>query len=163
MPGTRTAPTVGGTPSYYLVSFTFLDESGDTRSVTMRAPATVTDAQIETTAAALQAASNASIWKVSKSAEYEGALSASNALEDAYPSVYDNISIGFRNTSNGAQQTGYIPAPLTDIVDADSPVVSDALFTAVRAAFLAVVGSGYAARFARFTERREINARKPAN
>jgi hypothetical protein len=128
----------------------------------MRAPAAVTDAQIETAAAALQAASNASIWKVSKSAEYEGALSASNALEDSYPSVYDNVSIGYRANATGAQQTGYIPAPLTAIVDADSPVVSDALFTAVRAAFLAIVGTGYVARFARFTERREINQRKPA-
>ena len=163
MAGTRTAPAVNGTAQYKSASFSLVDASGDIRSVTLRVPAAATNAQIEAVGAALQAATSASVWKIEVQDTYEGSLATSNAEAEFDGSVFDNISIGFRDIGTGATQTAYIPAPVPALVgEGDDVDIEAALFTAYRDAVDTALAANYTPRYTRFTERREINPRKPA-
>jgi len=159
MPGTRTAPTVDGiAPSYLAVSVSFIDAVGDPRTVTIQAPAGTAVADIEAYVNALQAASNASIWKVSVQEIYEGVESIANALAAVRESVDDSIVIHYKNALRVSQRV-YIPSFLDTLtlVGTENPDVTDALFAAVNLTALDVLGGTYAAKTARVTERREIN------
>jgi len=158
----RTAPTVDGVPNERAVSFSFIDASGDERSVRIVNDVAATNAEIEALAAALAAATNASLWRVKSEQLYIGAKQASDATNQTYPSNYDNVVINLKLSTLVTQQ-GYIPAPQGVMIPAGDVVdVSNALYTAVRDAYLTVVGSGYAAQSVRFTERREKNESTPA-
>lgn len=163
MAGTRTAPSVDGTPTYKQISIALLDFSGDLRSVSLRVPAGATNAQIEAVVAKLQASTQASIYRVEVQYVYEGAVATSNATSDENSSVFDNISIGFKDTGTGASQTAYIPAPITSLMGAGDIVkTGETAYTEYRDAARTALAGNYAARFTRFSERREINKRQPA-
>lgn len=163
MAGTRTAGTVDGSGVRKDLSITFVDASGDTRTVTLQLPDSASNAQMEAIVAAMQAASNASIWRVGVEEVYEGAFSNDNAEDEVYPSVFDNVTIGYRQVSTGLSKTAYIVAPEAALVGEGDEVQTDnAEYSAVKSAVLAALGSGWETRFTRFTERREINKRKPA-
>lgn len=163
MPGTRTAgdPT-SVSPTSVRVSYRFIDESGDLRSVSYDTTNSVTDQQIEDVAAALQPASNASLYDIVVSRSYAGDRLASNASSNAYPSVYDNIALGLKNLTFNAQQTAYIPAPVKTLVPTGDTVDTAAsLYTAWRTAVLALLQGSYTVRQARLTERVERNEGVP--
>lgn len=163
MPGTRTAPTVDGSITGQRVSFRLIDSRGDRRSVSARSLTAVTDADVEALAVALQAATNASLYSVTITDLYEGLALGSNAVEAVVESVYDNVSINFKDVPGDRQQTMFIPAPLGDyILDGDVVDTADTVYTAVRDAFDTVLGGNYDAVTVTFTERRDKNDKVPA-
>jgi len=161
----RTAPTVNGTPTYQQVSLGFIDYTGDQRSIAFNVPAGVTVAQIEAAAEAIAAGSNASLFKISSNAIYEGSSSKSNATSGAnHSSVFDNIVLLYRNPTTRATQDGFVPAPIDDLFleGTDTPDVDPAGDLAgIVSAIEALLGAAaWNAISARFTERREINQRE---
>jgi len=162
MPGTASAPTVDGTPLYDRVSVHYVDASGDIRSDTIQIDPGTTDAQIQTMVGLIQGNSNASIYKVERTAVYASAPNPTNAVSAVYPSVYDNVVLLFKTLLNQSQNI-FIPAPDEDIMpaDSDSPDTA-ALIPTVVAIINVLEGTGttdWSGVSARFTERREKNQR----
>lgn len=158
MAGTRTAPTVDGSPVSKSVSIGLIDAQGDVRSISLVAAAGATNAQIEALVAAVQAATNASVWRVTVGEVYNGAESKGNAANAVVESLYSNIVYHVKESATSSQRA-YIPAPLETLfnTDTDQPDPTDALLTAWFTAVLAVVGNTYTGQSIRYTERREIN------
>lgn len=158
MAGTRTAPTVDGTPTFKQVSISLIDAQGDIRSVSLYAKSAATVAEIEAMVAAQQAITNASIYQVSVSDVYNGARQTSNADDAVVNSVYSNIVYHVKASPSDSQR-GYVPAPLDALFDAGTDTVDldNALLGTWFASVLAVVGSSYTGQSVRYTERREIN------
>lgn len=155
---TRTAPTVDGTPSRVRVSMTLIDSVGDIRSVSLYAPNGVTAVEIEALAAALQAATNASLYKVEQSLVYEGAAAKSNADENVFNNIGDNIIYHVKASATDSQRA-YVPAPLESVFTpaTENPDPANPLLTAWFTAVLGVVGNNYTGVTVRFSERRDIN------
>lgn len=162
MPGTRTAPAVDGTPLYDKLAIHYVDASGDTRSDSLQIDPTATNAQIESLVNLIQAQSNASIYKVERTAAYSSNAQPASALAEVYPSVYDNVVLLFKTPMNQSQNT-FIPAPDADIMPTDSDVPDVVALLPLRLAWQAVLeGTGtvdWQSVSARFTERREKNQR----
>lgn len=156
MPGTRTAPTVDGTPSYINASFTFYDYTGEQRTDTYQFDADSTNAEIEAFAAALQAASNGTLWRIKKSDTYNSVGDPTNALEEVWENAQDNIVLLAKDALNNSQDL-FIPAPInamflegTENIDPTSTTLADVISTA-----LPMLAS-YGIVSARFTHRRQI-------
>lgn len=155
---TRTAPTVDGTPTAKHVSIKMIDSVGDTRSVSVYATAAATNAEVEALVAATQAATNASIAEVTVSDVYLGAIAKSNADEDVFNNIGDNI-IYHVKASPTQSQRAYIPAPLESVMTdgTEMPDPDNALLVTWFGAVLAVVGGNYVGVTVRFNERRDLN------
>lgn len=156
MPGTRTAPTVDGSPSYINASFVWYDYTGDQRTDTYQFDGDSTNAEIEALAAALQAASNATLWRIKKSDTYNSVGDPSNALEEVWENAKDNIVLLAKNAANNSQDF-YIPSPINDmfIEGTESIDPTDTTLNAVLTA-IAPMQAGYGFVSARFTHRRQI-------
>lgn len=152
MPGTRSAPTVNGTPTKTVLSMSFYDaDEGDT-TVSFQIDPAATDAEIEALVVAAQAGSNASIYDVSVSQVYQGIGLASNALADDYVSVKDAVRFSNKQLASGAYIRAYLPAPLGNMVYNGTVVVGDAQYIAWRDAVITVLPSGFAALNAGFVQ-----------
>lgn len=152
MPGTRSAPTVNGTPTKTLLSISFFDaDEGDT-TVTFQIDSGATDAEIESLVVATQAGSNASVYNVQITQQYSGVGLASNALADDYVSVKDAVRFSNKQLALGAYIRNYLPAPLGDMVFNKQVVTSNAAYIAWRDATIVVLPSGFAAINAGFVQ-----------
>lgn len=152
MPGTRSVPTVNGTPTKTVLSMSFYDaDEGDT-TVSFQIDPASTDAEIEALVVAAQAGSNASIYDVSVAQVYQGIGLASNALADDYVSVKDAVRFSNKQLASGAYIRAYLPAPLGNMVYNGTVVVSDAQYIAWRDAVIAVLPTGFAALNAGFVQ-----------
>lgn len=152
MPGTRSAPTVDGTPTYKSVSASLYDaDEGDT-TVTFRIDAASTDAEIEAYIVALQAGSNASVYDVRVEDVYQGIGLASNALADDYVSVKDAVRFSNKELSTGAYIRAYLPAPLGDMVFNKQVVISNTAYQNWRDAVIVILPTGFAALNAGFVQ-----------
>lgn len=153
-----TAPT---SITFRRVSMSFIDGSGDKRSVSLRVPAGATGAQAQALATALGAASQANLysWTLEDVHAENATTSGTGDLER--DSVYDNVVMLFKNVGTGASQNGFIPAPVPAVMlnESDTPDRDNALFEAVEEAVEAILGSGWDGVSTRYTERREINDR----
>lgn len=162
MPGTRSAPTVDGTPPFQQVSYQFIDSTEDIRSISIQFPPGTTSAQIEAVAVQLQALSNASLYNIAVRAVYGSNPDVSNALAAVHISVYDNVVVLFKDQLNHSQDI-FIVAPTTDLQpdDSDTPVGSEltALILAVTNGLEQGTTDDWQAVSARYTERREKNQR----
>jgi hypothetical protein len=160
MPGTRTAPDVTGAATRKLVSFRWIDNSGDIRGDSIYFDIAATQAQIEAVLAALVAGSNASLFEVHVASVWVGTAAPANALNAGRsPSLYDNIVLHFKDDTTLASQRLFIPAPIEAymVATTDTPDVTD-LSTLVTAAETALAGA-YDVKSARYSERREINTK----
>lgn len=163
MAGTRSAPTVDGSPTFIQVGVRLVDSRGDLRTVSLRVAAGTLPASIEAMVAALQVATNASVYEVQVTERYATNPLASNADNSVFESVYDNIAINFKNQSTGAQQTAFIPAPIGGLVlDGDEVATVIPAYSDFRDAVDAILDTAYEPVTARFTERREKNDSVPA-
>lgn len=158
MAGTRTAPTIDGTPDFKRISMRFVDAQGDIRSVSLVADAAVVAATIETLVAETQVVSNGSIYEVEVVDVYSGARSTSNASDAVVNSINSNIVYHVKASPTSSQR-GFVPAPIDAVFIAgtDTPDINDADLADWFAAVLAVVGGAYSGQSVRYTERREIN------
>lgn len=158
MPGTQTAPTFATAATFKRVSLTWLDNSGDEWTGSIRVPTATTALDIDTMVADIVERSNASLWHTELAEVREGAKLKANATTDPRSqSVFDHTFITFKNLASGMSQRIYIPAPLeaTLVPETDTPDLADLADLATSG--LVVLGAGYAAKSARYTEMREIN------
>ena len=145
MPGTRTAPTVNGTPQRTTLSMSWFDADEGETTVTQPYDPASSDTELEAVAADAQAISNASLFAIEVRQTYLGVGLASNALSDDYVSVKDVIRLSSRSADGNAYIRGYVPAPLGGLVYGNGSVlITDAGYIAWRDAFQAILPSGYA-------------------
>lgn len=154
MAGTRTAPAINGTPSFKTVSIRWIDYTGNLRSDNYQLPAAATDAQVEALVAALQAGSNASIYRVDVNFAYYSVEDSSNANEVVWEDVKDNLVIQAKNTLADSEQM-YVPAPSNDmfIEGTENIDPTNTELAAILTATLAAFGAGYGIVGARLSKR----------
>lgn len=155
---THTAPLFTAAATYKRVSIRWIDASGDLWAGSALVPTATTAALLDTMLGDIREKTNASNYETELTEVRTGARSKANATTDPRSqSVYDHVFITFKNAATGASQRIYIPAPLelTLVPDTDTPDL--AALADLSLSSLAVLGAGYAARSARYTEMREIN------
>lgn len=159
MAGTRTAPTVDGSPTFKQVSVTFYDYTGEQRTETTQIDASATDAQIEAYVAATQAGSNGSIWRVRVGEVYNSVGDPSNADEDVWEDIDTNVVILTKDAVNNSQDW-FLPAPInamfldgSENIDPSNGVLG-AWLTA-----LSALRAGYSIVSGRFSQRRQIGTK----
>lgn len=158
MAGTRTAPTVDGTPPYQHVAFKFLDVSGDIRTISGDFDPEMTAAEIETLAATLQVATQASLVRIDVSQVYAGAEIVGNATNLQRDSVFDQIILRAKNPSLNIGYSWELPAPIPAAFVGDTDTVlttSVPLLNIINALGAGKAGYGFVSM--RYTERKEIN------
>jgi len=158
MAGTRTAPTVDGSPTYLQVSLHWIDYQGKKRAEAIDVPATATSAEIEAYAATSQAIANASLYRVSVGNIYNSTEDASNASEEVWTSVKDSLVVQAKTAANVSQR-GFIPAVNDDVFIEGTTSIdpTNTLLGNYFTALLALVGAGYTIVGARFSQRKQIN------
>jgi len=162
MAGTRTAPLFTAAATSRRITLHLVDASGDTTTETHIHPAAEPAADIEAWLAAYQAASNASLYKVTEELVREGDLDPDNAdATELRTSVEQGINIGFKNITTGLYDAVRLVAPINAVMQGnqDIPLMSAAEAAAVVTAFLAAT-TGFNARAAQYTARTE-NAGNP--
>lgn len=156
---TRTAPTVNGTPTYKRLSVTLYDYTGEQRTDSYQIDAAATDVQIEAIVAAIQAISNATIWRVSVSEVYNSVGDPSNATEEVWEEVSSNVVLLAKDTSNAAQDW-YVPAPENGIfIDGTENIDPTNVDLGTLLTAILAVKSGFSFVSARFTSRRDIGSK----
>lgn len=157
MAGTRTAPTVaianitGSTTTLHLI-----DASGDLFTDAIKSADLQSDANVEAWASAYQAASQASLYKVTQTIEYQGDADPDNATFLARSSIAEGVNLLYNDPSTFNSQTPRLVAPIAAVMQGnqDIPLLTATEFTALLAA-LADVLANYDLKSAQFTGRRE--------
>jgi len=160
MPGTRTAPTVDGTNTHVKVQLRWIDWTGDKRSDTyIFTVALATDANVEALAAAMQAASNSSLYEINVSAAYSSVEDSGNALEDVWENVSDNLVLQAKQPLGGQSARNFTPSPINAMFleNTDDIDPTNAVLIALIAAWDTLLAADYEIVGARFTSRRQIN------
>jgi len=160
---TRTAPTVDGTPLFKLVSFSWMDYTGDKWSGMLPFAPDATAAEIEAVAATLQAGSNATLYRIQVTDDYDSIAIKSNAVEDVWENVKDQLVIHYKNPTTRADFRVNVPSPIdTMFVDGtDNPDTAQVTFTNILAAVAAGIPAGFSPVTVRFSKHRDINASTP--
>jgi len=157
MPGTRTAPTVAiANINRSITSIHAVDASGDLYTDSIATPDLVSDGLVEAWVDAYQAATNASVYKVSQSIEYIGSLDPDNAVAAFRGSVAEGVNLLFRNGTTLDTETPRLIAPVAATMQGnqDIPLVTSTELDDLITAILAFL-TGYALDSAQFTGRRE--------
>jgi hypothetical protein len=155
--GIRTAPTVAiANINRSVTTVHCIDASGDLYTDALITPDLVSDGLAEAWVAAYQAATQASVYKVSQSIEYVGDADPNNAGTDQRNSIAEGNNLLFKNVNLSTSQTPRVVAPILATMQGnqDIPLLSSAELTNVINAVLAIL-SGYALTSAQFTGRRE--------
>lgn len=159
MAGTRTAPTVNGTPSFIVVSLTFYDYTGEQRTDSYQLDADSTNAEIEAFVAATQALSNGTLWRVQVKQTYNSVGDPSNAQESVWEEASSNLVFLAKDVMNNAEDF-FVPAPInsvfiegTENIDPTAQAIIDYL------AAILPMRSGFSFVSARFTSRRDIGTK----
>ena len=159
----RTAPVVDGVAwSGRSASFTFIDISGDQRSISIRLSNDATSAQIDALGTALGAATNASLFKITVSEAYVGDAAKTNAAEGGKSaSVFDNLVALYTDFDGDRSENVFIPAPIADmfVTGTDNPNPAATAWAAVKTAYEAVNFGSATIKSMRYSERKETNQR----
>lgn len=160
---TRTAPTVDGTPLFKLVSFRWMDYTGDKWSQSIPFAPDATAAEIEAVAVVLQAASNATMYGIQVTDDYDSTAIKSNAVEATWENAKDQLVIHYKNVTTRADFRLNVPSVKNElfIEGTDNPDLADVAFTNLLAAFAATVPAGFAPVTVRFSKHRDINQSTP--
>ncbi len=158
MPGTRTAPTVDGTPTSTVVTLHTIDASGDLYANSYKTTNQPTDASVEALANAYQDVSNASLYKVSITVNYYNQPDPSQAVAAYRGSVANGINMLYAD-SIGNTQTPRLIAPISDLFVQDTDTVllplPVAFSTLISAQNLLLGALNYNLVSLQYTERRE--------
>lgn len=157
--GTRTAPTVDGSPTWLNISVSWIDHTGDVRTDTVQVDADATDAEIEAYVAGLQTLSNASEYRVIVGQVYNSTKDKTQALEVVWENVSDNIVV-LQKTSVNVAQDFYVPSPIEALFVAGTENINPAYADFVTwLATIVPMRAAYSAISARFTHRRQIGTK----
>jgi hypothetical protein len=157
MAGTRTAPEVDVVGSNLNnTTLHFIDASGDQFTDTVQTVAPLGLGVIEGYAAAYQAATQASLWKVTVTNAWYGEPDPDNAEALYRGSVKDGVNLLFKNGATLNTQSPRLIAPIAGVMQGnqDIPLLTAAEFTALIGTYQAML-AGYDLLSAQFTERRE--------
>lgn len=159
MPGTRTAPTVDGSPQFISVSITVQDYTGEQRTDSYQLDADSSNAEIEAFVDAVQALSNATIFRVTVGQVYNSVGDNSNAVEDVYENAKTNVVLLFKNAVN-AGANFFIPAPVESLfIDGTEEIDPTNVPLGTLLTSIPPMRTGYSAVSARLTHRRQIGQR----
>lgn len=151
---TFTAPT--GAATVTNASLHLIDASGDMWAEALQLPAAATQAQIGVIASAYQAASNASLWKVSVTREWEGDADPDNAVAAYRASVESGINLLYKNLATLTSYGQRVVAPVAATLQGnqDIPLLTSTELTDLILATIAAK-SGFLLTSAQYTGRRE--------
>lgn len=158
----RTAPAITGAATAALVSFRFIDANQSITSYSLRTTvALATGALVEAVAAALAAASNASLYGVHVASVWETVPNPVSAVDESRPSAYDNVVELFKDPATGAAQDAFIPAPIDGLFNTGTQQVNigSTEYIDFSNAVNALLPSAYVPVSARFSERRKTYTR----
>lgn len=157
MAGTRTAPSTAVAASNANVSLGLIDASGDLYSESIELAAAPALADIETWAAAYQAASQASLWRISLTTNWEGDVDASNGTTDIRYGIESGVNLLFKQATGLQSESARLVAPITTVMQGnqDIPFLSQAPFPALIAAYLTLLGGTYGLYSGQYTTRKE--------
>lgn len=159
MPGTKTAPAVdSAAPTYVELQVRWIDYTGDLRSNLYLINAAATDIEINAFVDSLQAASNASIYEISKRLAFASVEDSSNAVEDVWEDIATNVVIQLKDAAAKTSRQVYIPAPINGMFIEQTEEINpaNATLASVLTDSLAL-NAGYSVVGARFTQRRARN------
>lgn len=156
MAGTRTAPAVTGSVTSVTITLHLIDASGDIYTDALTFVSAPSAANIETMVAAYQAATQASVYKVTQSSEWAGNADPANAEVGQRNSIKDGINILYKNLTTLNTQTPRLVAPIAGVMSGnlDIPVLTSTELAALITAQEALL-TGYDIQSGQFTERRE--------
>ena len=156
MAGTRTAPTVDGTPPKVLITLSVIDSSGDKYSDTLVLTSVPLDVDIEAYVAAYQLVTQASVYSANVQLVYEGDADPDNATTDQRNSAKDGINFLWKDFTSLASQSTRVVAPITAVMQGNQDI--PLLTYADMLTYIAETGdllTAYALQSAQYTERRE--------
>lgn len=156
MAGTRTAPAVTGAISGNTATIHAIDASGDLYTDSITKVAAITPALIEAWVAAYQAATQASVYKVTLTNEWAGDPDPDNAEALYRGTVKEGVNKLYRNATTLDSTTPRLVAPIGAVMQGnqDIPLLTATEMTALITAELAIL-TGYLLTSAQFTGRRE--------
>lgn len=157
MAGTRTAPEYDGIPTSVLYTLYVIDASGDLYTDALRFVTPPTTAELEAHVVAYQAATNGSVYGITKVDEYFGEADPDNAVAAFRGSVKEGVNLLFKDAVALTSTTPRLVAPIADVMQGnqDIPLLSDPAATALILSYLTLLGGNFALDSAQFTGRRE--------
>lgn len=178
---TRTAPDATGAATTRLMTFKWMDVSGDTWTEAVYIPSDATAAEIEALADAAQAGSNASLYEIDVQSVWGGIETAEQENADnesKSASVFDRLTVTAKHKTNPdiKDKRFSIPAPkfplfINNFADTDPApptIVSDSIlptsteFAAFGTTFLALLNAtNYNLVWARYHDKGDLNERVP--
>lgn len=154
--GTRTAPTVSDiTQTTIGVTIHLIDASGDVYTDYVVASA-LDLVDVQAFAQAYQATTQASVYKVSVTQEWEGEADPDNASAGFRGEVQNGINILFKDPVATLKQAPRVVAPIDTILQGsqDIPLLVSPLTTLVTQ-YLTLLGGDYGMSSMQYTARRE--------
>lgn len=161
MAGTRTAPTVDGTPNKVIISLSVIDASGDKYADSLVLLAAPLAADIEAYVAAYQLVTQASVYAVRVDSYYEGDADPDNAETDQRNSVTDGINLLWKDFTALKSQTSRVVAPIPEVMQGNQDI--PLLTYADMITYIAETGdilTAYALQSAQYTNRVQRNNEK---
>jgi hypothetical protein len=153
---TRTAPDMTTAANRRIVTFRFIDSSGDLFSQSFDVALAATAANLEALADAFQAATQASLFSIQDTVERNGQASVANADTGSRDSVKNGINTLLKIPTTGESFAPRLiaPQPVVMVGTTDTPnVLADEFVDWVDA--LELLFPAYDFVSAQFTERRE--------
>lgn len=156
MAGTRTAPAVSGASTQNTATLHCIDASGDLFTDSITSAAALSDINIEAWVAAYQAATQASVYKVTYATEWVGDAAPANAEALYRGSVKDGVNLLYKNYTTLKATTPRLVAPIAAVMSGnlDVPIIATGLLADLITAELALL-TGFVHESAQYTERRE--------
>lgn len=155
MPGTPSFAAVTGDPTANLLTIHLIDASGDLWTESFQIDDGEPAAEIQTFVTAYQAATNASVWNVTRLAEWRGDPDPNNAVAAYRAGIQNGINMLFRNPDNFARDLRLV-APIAAVMQGnqDIPLLSATEATNLITAYLAIQPT-FDLETAQYTARRE--------
>lgn len=152
---TSTFPLVTGTPTGASVTIHAVDASGDLWAENVDVAPTAAAGDIQGLAESYQAASNASVYQVSRTSIWKGTADPDNATAAYRGSVESGVNMLFRNADNFTRALRLI-APIAAVMQGnqDIPLLTATEMTALITDYL-TLSSGFDLETAQYTGRRE--------
>lgn len=154
--GTRTAPAVTGAVTSVNTTLHLMDSSGDFYTDNILSLTAPTAADVEAWAVKYQAATQATLWKVTSQSCWEGDADADNAGTDQRSTIAEGINLLYKNVTTQQTDTPRLIAPIAATMQGnqDIPLLGSTEMSDLIIAELALL-TGFALQSAQFTGRRE--------
>lgn len=156
MAGTPTfGAVVYATPTTQEIGLHLVDASGDLWSQSVDVAVTAAEGDVDGLADAYQLATNASLYKVTRTQSWVGAIDPDNAVAAYRGTVAEGINMLFKNTAQLTRSLRLI-APIVEVMQGnqDIPLLSADEMEVLILEYL-TLSSGYNLETAQFTGRRE--------